>query len=368
MARCGDGIYQRGKSKTWYLDTVINRKRHQIRLGKGITRTVAKELAQIERAKILKGEAGIGGKKRKDVSFEEARQKFEDWAKATKKRRTQHSYLACLDELAKAFGDKRLSEITVWDLEKYRKERSEGKELIKPSTPLTDAEWERRCRMVKRGAPIRVNRELAVLKTLFNRCKDWDLYDDPNPVNKVRFKREEQKTLRFLDLDEEARLLAKTAEPLRSIILLGIHTGLRIEAEALTLKWNCVDFNRGIMTVEAAYAKNGRTRPILLNSIAFRILKQLKATATSEYVFVTKHGTPYHGLGSSFRRARNRAGLSDVTPHTLRHTFASRMVMAGVDLRTVQELAGWSDLRLVMRYAHLAPQHKAKAIERLVEF
>ena len=57
-----------------------------------------------------------------------------------------------------------------------------------------------------------------------------------------------------------------------------------------------------------------------------------------------------------------------MTPHTLRHTFASRLVMAGVDLRTVQELGGWQTLAMVERYAHLSPAHKAQAVERLVEF
>lgn len=52
----------------------------------------------------------------------------------------------------------------------------------------------------------------------------------------------------------------------------------------------------------------------------------------------------------------------------MRHTFASRLVMAGVDLRTVQELGGWSDLSLVQRYSHLAPGHKAEAIERIAQF
>ena len=55
-----------------------------------------------------------------------------------------------------------------------------------------------------------------------------------------------------------------------------------------------------------------------------------------------------------------------MTPHTLRHTFASRLAMAGVDLRTLQELGGWQTLAMVHRYAHLAPFHKAQAVERIV--
>jgi integrase len=139
----------------------------------------------------------------------------------------------------------------------------------------------------------------------------------------------------------------------------GIHTGLRIQAEALTLKWASVDLRRASLTVEAAYAKNGRTRTVLLNSTVLAVLKRLKETATSESVF------PYPSIGTSFRHAARRAKLPGVTPHTLRHTFASRLVMAGVDLRTVQELGGWQTLAMVERYAHLSPAHKQKAVERI---
>jgi integrase len=76
-------------------------------------------------------------------------------------------------------------------------------------------------------------------------------------------------------------------------------------------------------------------------------------------------GEPYKSIGSIFKRACQRANLIGVTPHTLRHTFASRLVMAGVDLRTVQELGGWQTLSMVERYAHLSPAHKAQAVERI---
>ncbi len=67
-----------------------------------------------------------------------------------------------------------------------------------------------------------------------------------------------------------------------------------------------------------------------------------------------------------FATALEQAGIEGVTWHTLRHTFASRLVMAGVDLKTVQELMGHKTIAMTARYAHLAPTHKQQALETLV--
>ena len=116
---------------------------------------------------------------------------------------------------------------------------------------------------------------------------------------------------------------------------------------------------RKTLTVQAAYAKNGKSRSVPLNSVVRAALVQM--TRTEDLVF--RHGS----VGRAFRKACATAKIKGVTPHTLRHTFASRLVMSGADLRTVQELGGWQTLMMVERYAHLSPAHKAQAVERLVE-
>ena len=85
----------------------------------------------------------------------------------------------------------------------------------------------------------------------------------------------------------------------------------------------------------------------------------------SEFVFAKPNGKPYHAI-RGFHEACQRAGLTGVTPHTTRHSFATRLVENGEDLRTVQELGGWATLSLVQRYAHVSPGRKADAVERLV--
>jgi len=84
-------------------------------------------------------------------------------------------------------------------------------------------------------------------------------------------------------------------------------------------------------------------------------------------VFAKRDGTPYTSVRNVFESACQRACLEDVTPHTLRHTFATRLIANGVDLRTVQELGGWAQLRMLERYGHVSPSRKAQAVEGLAQ-
>jgi len=339
MAIKGDGLYLRGK--TWYLDCRLNGARHVVRLGKGITRSVAGEIATVQRGAILKGEAGIG-RKRKDVAFEQATEKFLMWGQATNRPRTVRSYRECLARLSDSFSGKRLSEITPWLIEKHKQLRKEA------------------------GAPVRANRELAVLKTLFNRCREWGFFEGENPVSAVKFFKEPKQRLRFLEYAEEDKLLQESAEHLRGIIVLGTSTGLRIRAEALTLRWPDVDLKRGLITVQAAFAKSGQTRTVPVNSEAREILERLAAHPNGEYVFAKPNGKPYRSISTAFVNACKRAGLRDVTLHTLRHTWATRMASEGVNVRTLQDLGGWKELAMLERYAHVTASDKAEAVERIV--
>ena len=339
MARKGDGLYERGKGKlkSWYLGCTINGVRYHLRLGKGIPRSVALELSLKYRVEILSGNVGYG-KKVKDVSFNEAQKKFEDWARASKKKGTCTHYGDCLRQLARRFSGQRLSQISSFHVESYKQAR------------------------VNAGAKVAVNRELAVLKSLFNRCDEWGLFEGKNPVKRVKMLKEPRQRLRFLEPEEEVRLLAACAEPLRSLLLLGIHTGLRIHAEALQLRWEDIDLRRGFLTVQAAYAKNGKTRSVPLNSIVRAALEQLQRTATGERVFTCGD------VATKFRTACATAKLTNLVPHSLRHTFATRLVMSGMDLRSIQTLGGWSSLSLVERYSHVSPIRMMEAVEGLVRY
>jgi site-specific recombinase XerD len=190
---------------------------------------------------------------------------------------------------------------------------------------------------------------------------------DKNPAAGIRRKTENNARVRFLSNDEEKALRSAIVHRFPAFIHqldLSLHTGMRSK-EQFSLKWNQIDFERRILTLPKT--KNGKMRHIPLNSVALSALTALK-TDDAGHVFPS---TRYEdeGLQGSrgwFVSALKDAKIKDFTWHCNRHTFASRLVMAGVDIRTVGELLGHKSLSMTMRYAHLAPAHNAAAVDRLV--
>jgi site-specific recombinase XerD len=179
-----------------------------------------------------------------------------------------------------------------------------------------------------------------------------------NPARLLKHKHEDNGRVRFLAPDEETRLrkaiTAKYAAHLPEFEL-AVHTGMR-PSEQYNLTWDRVDFQRQLLTIPLS--KTGKTRHIPLNSIAVSALKRLPSNGSR--VFTLK------GYKHWFDKAVAQAEIDNFTWYSLRHTFASRLVMAGVDLRTVAELMGHKTIQMTMRYAHLAPAHGLAAVERLV--
>ena len=95
------------------------------------------------------------------------------------------------------------------------------------------------------------------------------------------------------------------------------------------------------------------------------MLTELREKNKGEYLFPGEDGKPYKNIKKSFKNAVKKAGIINFRFHDLRHTFASHLVMAGVDIMTVKELLGHKKLDMTLRYSHLAPDHKRKAIENL---
>jgi integrase len=343
MARKGDGIYKRGT--TWWLDAIISGKRHQASLGKNIPRNVALDLAQIERSKILRGEAGIGRKK-KDIPFDKAAEEFLQAAKVNTRPNTYRGYQQHLEGLKTFFAGKHLSEVSAFLIEKYKQKR------------------------IADGVTVGLNRELGTLKTLFNWSIDKGKFEGGNPARKVKRLKESPGRERFLEIDEEKRLLEAASEPLRTIIRAGIYAGLRIPSEVLNLKWSDVDLSRDLLTVQGVFAKNGKTQTVPISRELHDALAGLKRASKNgaECVFTKRDGKPFKTVQNIFRTAAKNAKLEDISPHVCRHTFGSRLGMAGVDAKTIMELGRWANLSMVQRYVNLSPNHKTDAIRKLSQF
>ncbi|HEY6337119.1 MAG TPA: tyrosine-type recombinase/integrase [Candidatus Sulfotelmatobacter sp.] len=189
-----------------------------------------------------------------------------------------------------------------------------------------------------------------------------------NPARLVRQRKEENARIRFLSSEEEQSLrkvirqdcLYREAE-----LDVALNTGLR-RSEQYCLLWDCVDFERRQLTVQRS--KNGEIRHVPLNDVAIAALRTAeKYKNGSPFVFLNSDGVRLRSPRFWFEAAVQEAKLRNFTWHCLRHTFASRLVMKGVDLRTVQELMGHKTISMTVRYAHLAPQHQLAAVQRLCD-
>jgi integrase len=182
-----------------------------------------------------------------------------------------------------------------------------------------------------------------------------------NPARLVPHRREDNARLRFLSKDEERGLRIKIRElcPEREPEFdLALYTGMR-RSEQYRRRWEDVDFERRLLTI--SQSKNGAMRHLPLNASAVHALADLRSKNEHSEFVCGGVKEPRHW----FEPLVVAAGLKDFTWHCLRHTFAGRLVMAGVDIRTVAELMGHRTLAMTMRYSHLAPDHQRAAVDRL---
>ena len=201
-----------------------------------------------------------------------------------------------------------------------------------------------------------------------------------NPARLIRRSKEPLGRVRFLSYEEEATLRKAIAASLPGRIKdegesafaqldVALHTGMR-RSEQFTATWDQVDLERGYIYL--SMTKNGTDRFVTLNSAAVQVLRHLQerhrqlGLPPNSTLFHSKRDGLIKNPRKWFATALEQAKIEGVTWHTLRHTFASRLVMAGVDLKTVQELMGHKTIAMTARYAHLAPTHKLQALETLV--
>ena len=209
-----------------------------------------------------------------------------------------------------------------------------------------------------------INRHFAFLRhVLMLAMKDGKL--TRNPVSAIKFLPEERKT-RFLS-DSELTAIEKILPPDDwKPVAFAIETGLRRE-EQFQLRWDQIDLETGIITIP--FPKGGKTRHVPLSEGAKAILRSLDSFVRSPWVFHSpknplKHWNAQSFVNHIFKPTLQNAGILGACWHTLRHTAASRRIMAGVDLVSVKEILGHRDIQTTLRYSHLSPGHLREAVNR----
>lgn len=163
-------------------------------------------------------------------------------------------------------------------------------------------------------------------------------------------------TLRITPEQAEA-LCSALPGHLEAMCRFSLAPGLR-ESNVTGLEWSQVDLERRVAWIHADQSKSGRAMGIPLNNEAVVVLR--KQSGKHKRCVFTCFGKGIAKVNTrAFRKGLTRVGIENFRWHDLRHTWASWHVQNGTPIHVLQELGGWSDIRMVQRYAHLAPKHLA---------
>ena len=232
-------------------------------------------------------------------------------------------------------------------------------------TPRLIAEYKTQ-RREDGAAPKTINNELVLIGHAYKLAiREWEWCRD-NPVSKVSKEKVNNLIERWLTCEEEARLKASSPKWLQEIIAFAVNTGFR-QSEILDLQWPKVDLFRKTITILEQKNKGKDTLP--LNEETLEVLKaraKIRHIQTN-HVFYNSIGRRINArnLQRAFCSATRKTGLKGFRFHDLRHTFATRLIQAGVDIYTVQKLGRWKNISMVMRYAHHCPESLRSGIEAL---
>ncbi len=209
------------------------------------------------------------------------------------------------------------------------------------------------------------NRLTAILKRMFTKALDWEMIneEDLKLVRKAKQLKGENKRLRYLSEDEAQRLINNCDNHLKPIVITALNTGMR-KGEILHLTWDRVDLKNRIILLDIT--KNGERREIPINNILYNVLFGIVRSLKTDYVFYNPATLKsYYEIKKSFTTALRKSHIIDFHFHDLRHTFASWLVMGGIDLTTVKDLLGHKDITMTLRYSHLAASHISNAVKVL---
>jgi integrase len=388
--------------KRWYSDFVYQGERYTKAWG-AISKTVAAEKDRKYRTDVLEGKVAL---KAKRILFETFAEKYLEAARVNKKPQAARRNEASIKMLKSHFEGKLISSIHSFQVEQYKADRKkpvwisdiwfEGKHHRKSwgdETPEKVSEKHREFLHAVAGAkpakaklskapgaaPATINRDVATLRNMMNKAVEWG-YLPQNPLLSVRLFKEENERMWVLTPEEEKKLLlACQSSPqerkyLSDLVLFALNSGMRLK-EILGLRKDQVDLGGRVILVTDT--KNGEARKVPVNDTLKAIVERQAKGNTSEWVFCSAAGERLTVLTNAFWKAVKDAGLirNEVKDgkvirvrlrfHDLRHSFGSRLGMAGVDLKTIMEIMGHKSHRVAMRYQHPGTDHKLSAVKIL---
>ena len=208
-----------------------------------------------------------------------------------------------------------------------------------------------------------VNRYLATIKHLFNKAIDWEMLER-NPVRRIKLYRETPR-MRYYSAAELKRLTYQARQlswkrasenqyVFYYILMTAIYTGMRL-GEIINLKWD--DIQGGSFVIQKS--KNGKKRHVPVKDELSKVLRELPNDG--EYIFPLRRRKS-DAVTKIWSKVSRLAGIKDGRFHDIRHTFGSNLIRSGVDVVTVKELLGHSDLRMTQIYTHSSLEQKEKAI------
>ncbi len=343
-------IFKRGN--VYWFEFIFEGERIR-RSTKQKSRVVAREIESAYRTKLAKREVGIEEPK-SIPNFKQAMKDFLDWSKHehSSHPNTHKRYEISSKPLLRFFGINRIDRISPEDVEKYKLHRQKTKSS----------------RTGRYLRPATINRELACLKAMLNRfIKDDVLFK--NPVSRVKFLPEENEQMRVLSVDEQNLYLLAASQPLQDIARIMLETGMRPE-EVYRIQRENLNIEKNFLLNPFGKTKAAR-RKIPLNKIALDILNRRVKKIKGSYLFPggrTEEDKPIVKVNAAHAAALIRSKVKKFRLYDLRHTWATRAAMAGIDLVTLAAMLGHSRIQMVLRYAHPTEQHQYEAMRRLELF
>jgi site-specific recombinase XerD len=334
------------KHKSYYAVFSINSKRKWVKLGRVNKKEASKLLRQLE-LEHIKGKLSLNHTK--PIYLHDYLNEYFTYCKTNKALSTYERETYIISGIKSFFGNILLDKIDNRGVEKYKSKRlSDGLQSVT------------------------INRELTVLRFMLRKAHEWKYVDIMPAINTLKVP---NKPVRFLSQEDIKRLLDSSTPWLRPMIIVLRNTGIRV-GELLRLRLNDIDMDNKLILVRSTKTNNYRMIPI--NSELENILKwlslyhveprhfkvSLRKGKQFEYLFCHNDGSRVKCIRHSFNNACNRAGIK-ATIHILRHSFASHLVMNGVDLVSIKELLGHSSINTTMIYSHISNEHKINTVSKL---